>query len=70
MFVVRYPVDTGAGWVLFAAPETTTTVIGIDPRVGGKCPGAMVNDIGCVRSKRMQTHMLMARLFVMVQSNA
>eukprot|EP00750_Incisomonas_marina_P025978 INCI583.1.p1 GENE.INCI583.1~~INCI583.1.p1 ORF type:complete len:1394 (+),score=246.06 INCI583.1:490-4182(+) len=41
-----YPVDTGAGWVLFAAPETTTTVIGIDPRVGGKCPGAMVNDIG------------------------
>jgi hypothetical protein len=34
-----YPMDNGLGWVVFEEPTDSRTVIGIDPGVGGKCPG-------------------------------
>ena len=36
-----YPYDDGTGWVVFAEPTNGTVVVGIDPRVGGKCPGGL-----------------------------
>ena len=29
----------GNGWVVFEEPTDSTVVVGIDPRVGGRCPG-------------------------------
>ena len=34
-----YPYDMGNGWVVFEEPEDGKVIVGIDPSVGGKCPG-------------------------------
>ena len=39
--VCRYPYDDGSGWVEFGAATSNETKIGIDPSVGGACPGSM-----------------------------
>ena len=43
-----YPMDNGLGWVVFEEPTDSRTVIGIDPGVGGKCPGDHQIDNGYV----------------------
>ena len=37
-----YPYDDGSGWVIFEEPEDGKIVVGIDPSVGGRCPGGLV----------------------------
>ena len=60
-----YPYDAGNGWVYFDETSSTYSSIGIAPAVGGKCPGALALDNGCV----LWLPLVVGRIFFLIGIN-